>query len=223
MSRTAGHPFPTPPGGPGKTMHVPVRGSIILMRLFVMSLSMLFIASMVGYAAIRTGLFGSQSNTAARPAVGLVRDALPASLFLSTGLVLMASLAVSRALACVRRERQRPFRAWLAATLLIGVAFVIVQTPALASILSQQLNDWNAVRAAGGKPASAVLAAVFFLIIVHALHVVGGVISLSWVLYRAGQGAYDHEHHLPVRHTALYWHFLDVVWIVMFSLLWILG
>ncbi len=196
------------------------------MRLFVFSLGVLFFASMLAYAAIRTGFFGSgqikrSDGTVATltvPEFGALRGVLPPSLWVSTGLVLAASVTVSRALASVRRERQKPFRAWLAATLVLAVLFVIVQAPSLWSILAEHFD-----RNANTDAPMALAGAMFFLIVVHALHVVGGVLSLSWVLYRAGQDAYDHEHHMPIRHTALYWHFLDVVWLVMFGTLIVLG
>jgi heme/copper-type cytochrome/quinol oxidase subunit 3 len=57
---------------------------------------------------------------------------------------------------------------------------------------------------------------VFFLILVHALHVIGGIITLIRVAYRARKDVFDHENYQPVRHTAMYWHFLDAVWMVMF-------
>jgi cytochrome c oxidase subunit 3 len=91
---------------------------------------------------------------------------------------------------------------------------------------------------------------IFFLILLHALHVVGGMIVLVVVTVKAHRGAYERPvvntdgaapatttpaaapsaapgspdaaradplDHDPIRHTTLYWHFLDVVWIVMFS------
>lgn len=217
MSRAANYLSPDPNR---KQFHVPQRSAIIAMRLFVFSLGVLFFASMLAYAAIRTGFFGSARG---KLEPGAVRQALPASLLVSTALVLLASFTISRAVSAVRRERQAAFRGWLAATLLLGGTFVLVQVPSLVSILSEQLRQWRAIRDAGGEPASGILAAVFFLIVLHAAHVVGGMISLAWTWYRAGQGVYDHENHVAVRNTALYWHFLDVVWMVMFTTLWALG
>ena len=185
------------------------------MRLFVLSLGMLFFASMLGYVAIRTGYYGRVDLPA-----GALRPSFPASLWVSTALVLAGSFTISRALAAVRRERQRPFRAWLAATLGLAVLFVIVQTPSLAAILSAHFAQ---LRAAGEGRPMALFGLIFFLIIVHALHVAGGIVFLAWVLYRAGQNAYDHEHHIPIRHAALYWHFLDVVWIALFGTMFVLG
>ena len=56
-----------------------------------------------------------------------------------------------------------------------------------------------------------------FLVIVHALHVIGGVAGLVFLLFGISRGAYDHERHFPVRFCALYWHFLDIVWIIMLA------
>lgn len=185
------------------------------MWLFLLSLGMLFLASMLAYVLIRTGLFGR----AELPQLGTV--SLPGTLWLSTALVMLGSITVHRAVVCVRREWQSAFRGWLAATLLLAVAFVIVQAPALGSLILQHSEE---LRAAGteGRP-MALYGAIFFLILVHAAHVVGGIVTLAWVTYRAGQHAYDHEHYLPVMHAALYWHFLDIVWLVMFGGMWLLG
>jgi cytochrome c oxidase subunit 3 len=60
-------------------------------------------------------------------------------------------------------------------------------------------------------------------VLLHAAHVVGGIILLALVARKAFRGGYDHEHHLGVHHAALYWHFLDIVWLVMFGTMLGLG
>ena len=55
----------------------------------------------------------------------------------------------------------------------------------------------------------------FVLAMLHALHVVGGMIGMGIVFVRAWQGRYDHESYFAIRFSALYWHFLDVVWLLM--------
>jgi heme/copper-type cytochrome/quinol oxidase subunit 3 len=52
------------------------------------------------------------------------------------------------------------------------------------------------------------------------MHVVGGIVMLLIVTARTFRGRYDHEHSTPVYNAALYWHFLDAVWLVMFFSLW---
>jgi cytochrome c oxidase subunit III len=58
---------------------------------------------------------------------------------------------------------------------------------------------------------------IFFFVLVHAAHVLGGMIYLAIVTHRALDGRYDHENYVGVKHAAMYWHFLDVVWLLMFG------
>jgi heme/copper-type cytochrome/quinol oxidase subunit 3 len=63
----------------------------------------------------------------------------------------------------------------------------------------------------------------FVLILVHALHVVGGIIGLVNTVRHGMHGDYDHENYYGIKHAAMYWHFLDGVWIVMFLGMFFLG
>jgi len=133
---------------------------------------------------------------------------LPALLWLSTALVIGVSIALSRALRFLRRERQESFRDWFRVSLLMAVGFIAVQTPAMLQLLRahQQFRSQGLF----------LYGLIFFLILIHALHVIGGIVAMVWVGIKAERGVYDHEHYLPVRHTAMYWHFLDFVWLTMF-------
>ena len=57
----------------------------------------------------------------------------------------------------------------------------------------------------------------FALSLIHALHVLGGMIFLGFVMYQARRQKYDHERHFAVDNCANYWHFLDVVWVCMLA------
>jgi heme/copper-type cytochrome/quinol oxidase subunit 3 len=169
------------------------------MALFLASLSMLFAAAMVGYAIIR--LAGRRS-----PESGTLH--LPPILWLSTLLVICVSITMSRAVAAVRREQIRAFAAWLTASLLLAIGFLAVQTPAMIGLLAEHAR----YRTAG----LFLYGLIFVLVLLHALHVLGGMIALVRVRWQARRGVYDHEHYQPVRHAAMYWHFLDIIWILMF-------
>ncbi|HEX6985289.1 MAG TPA: cytochrome c oxidase subunit 3 [Planctomycetaceae bacterium] len=58
---------------------------------------------------------------------------------------------------------------------------------------------------------------VFVLILLHALHFIAGMVGLTVVTVRGLAGRYDHEYHGGVRLCAVYWRFLDVVWIALFG------
>ena len=176
--------------------HVPAATGTLGMWLFLISLFMLFAAAMVGYAIIR--LAGHQS-----PPSGAIH--LPGLLWLSTALVIGVSFSMARGLRYLRIERQAGFRAWLRWSIALAIGFLVVQAPAMAMLL------------AGSRQSVIVLyRLIFVLVLLHALHVVGGIVALARVALQTRRGVYDHEHYLPVRHAAMYWHFLDLIWIIMF-------
>jgi cytochrome c oxidase subunit 3 len=57
----------------------------------------------------------------------------------------------------------------------------------------------------------------------HALHMVVGIFLMSWLLWTAWKGYYNVEYYMPVEMSGLYWHFVDIVWIFLFPLLYLLG
>jgi cytochrome c oxidase subunit 3 len=169
------------------------------MWLFLIALFMLFGAVMVAYLFIR--LAGAKS-----PPLHVIH--LPSLLWLSTALVIGVSIALARAVKYLRMEKQDSFRDWFRVSLLMAVGFIIVQAPAMLMLLRAHYQ----LRSQG----MFLYGLVFFLILIHALHVVGGIVAMVWVGIKAERGVYDHEHYLPVNHVAMYWHFLDFVWLSMF-------
>lgn len=184
---------------------VPRKTATVGMLLFLAALAMLFISSLLGYALIRL--------RATAPPAGAFP--IPWPLWLSTCIMIASSVAMHRALRSVQLERQPQFRANLLATLILALLFVAVQTPCM-------LNLYREHQAAAASSGLGTFGLMLFLILVHALHVVGGIIPLVVVAHHAFTDRYDHEHYEPVRQTAMYWHFLDAVWLVMFAVLAVL-
>lgn len=202
--------------------HVTPPGTHTLgMWLFLAALAVLFIAGMLAYIIVR--LTGSMERT--NPITGetispnappLHSIDMPLVLWLSTGAILISSYTIHRALDNVVHERQDRFRQSLLATILLAVPFFLAQGAGLATLLGRAAE-------AGVGAGSALHNAIVFLVIIHALHLVGGLIPLMVITRRAHAGRYDHEYHTPVRSLAMYWHFLDVVWLLMFATFLVLG
>ncbi len=57
----------------------------------------------------------------------------------------------------------------------------------------------------------------------HALHMVIGLGLMAWLLYKAWRNTFSAEYYMPVEMSGLYWHFVDIVWIFLFPLLYLLG
>ena len=210
---------------------VPARVGDFGMWLFLLSLGMLFAASMLAYVIIRingmmekTNYISGEPIPPAGPPWGSLEIPLP--LWVSTVVILASSYTIHRAVTHIRFERIDAFKRMMTLTLLLAIGFLLVQTPSLIGLLADHYDAMeqrqllaNTGGPAGAMTNNALYGAVFFLILVHALHVIGGIIPLAIVTKHAHAHRYDHEHYRPAKHLAMYWHFLDGVWIIMFVVL----
>ena len=57
----------------------------------------------------------------------------------------------------------------------------------------------------------------------HALHMIIGIVLLFWLTWRANRGEFSSGYVAPIENFGLYWHFVDIVWIFLFPLLYLLG
>jgi len=171
------------------------------MWIFLATLGMLFLASIAGYLVVRL-------RADAWPPPGMPR--LPSGLWASTAVLLAASFAVHRALRNVRLGETSALRRWLLATFGLGVLFLVLQTA----------NWWGLVTAEVTWRTKNLYAFTFFMLTgLHAAHVVGGLVQLGVVTVKAWLGRYGSGHHPGVLYSAMYWHFLDAVWVVLFLVL----
>lgn len=192
------------------------RALAIGMWLFLASLSMLFISSMLGYILCYLGVFGKVLPN---------RMHLPALTWLSTAVLLAASFTMHRAVVAVRRERLALLRSWLYAASALSVVFLMVQTPCMVELFRAHLADLKTIPNydTGTVHPLTLDGVIFFLIILHAVHVIGGLVAMAVVMFNVFRDKYDHESYMGIQHAALYWHFLDAVWLVMFTVFMVTG
>jgi len=167
--------------------------------LFLISLSMLFIGSLVAVVLVRAS--ADQWPPANAPA-------LPHLLWLSTALLLGCSAAIHSALAAIRRgDRQ-------------GLERRLMGTAGLATLfLACQAVGWFQFYDAAVFESHLYGFSFYVLTGLHAAHVIGGIVALVVVLVMTYRGSYSRAHHTGIRNTAIYWHFLDAVWLVLFGFL----
>ena len=168
------------------------------MAIFLVSLSVLFAASLVGFLVVRHQ--AAQWVPAGTPP-------LPFGLWVATLSIVVASGTMQAAVVAIRRGKQRGATRALAATLALGIAFLVVQG----------LNWWKMVAVDAVLATQSLYAFTFYMLtVLHAIHVVGGLIPLAVTTARARGGAYSWADHQGVRLMGMYWHFLGVVWVVLF-------
>lgn len=172
------------------------------MAVFLLALAVLFAANMVAYLMIRI-----RSETWPPP----YAPPLPAGLWVSTILILLCSTTIHWARQGIAADHQRTLRAALILTFVFGVLF-----------LASQTHNWFELAAAYTGTRMDLYAFTFYMLTsLHAAHVIGGLVLLAVVAVKAFLGRYTAQYHPGVRYAAMYWHFLDVVWLILFTVMYV--
>ena len=137
----------------------------------------------------------------------------------SISLVLIATiLLVTSSVTCqmgvwaIRRDDRVGYIRAMAVTTILGIVFLIMQ-----------LTDYAILGSEGLTLSSGTYGTTYYTLTgFHGAHVFGGVIMLSVILYRGMVGQFSSKHYDAVEGASLYWHFVDVVWILLFALLYLL-
>ena len=178
---------------------MPGAGSLGL-ALFIVSLSVLFVGGLVAYVVVR-------GRAQTWPPSGA--PALPLGMWVSTVLLLLSGVTIQRALIGIRRGQDAVLRRNLSATLVLSLLFV-----------GSQSWNWLHYYNADTTFQHHLYGFTFYMLTgLHAGHVLGGLAALALVARRAFRGVYSWAYYPGVRYTAVYWHFLGGVWLVLFGLL----
>lgn len=172
------------------------------MWLLLASLGTLFAATILGYWILRYQASGQLE--AAPP--------LPAGLWLSTLILIVSSGTMHLALLSVRHNNQLGLKLSILASFLLGALFLGSQVLCWQTLIAQHEAVWDAL----ADLPRFMIASFYVLTALHAAHVIGGLIPMFVVLCRSLAGKYDATHHAGVYLCGMYWHFLDIVWIVLF-------
>ena len=144
------------------------------------------------------------------PFRGELREIVPT---INTIFLVSSSFTMQFGVNALKRGDHRRFVRLLGATIVLGAIFMIGQF----GIEYPKLIGENLV------PQSGLFGAVFFTLTgFHGAHVTGGVIFMGIVLLRALAGQFTAHRHLAVEAASIYWHFVDVVWIGLYSTIYIL-
>ncbi len=170
---------------------------------------LLFIASEVMFFG---GLFAVYFNVRAAnrvwPPEGFHVEALPIPA-IATIILVISSFTMQWAIWRIRVNDRTGMNRALAVTLLLGIVFLAIQ-----------LYDYTTL---GFGLSSGVYGSLFYTMTgFHGAHVFGGVVGILVVMLRGMAGQFSAGHHVAVEAVSIYWHFVDVVWIALFTTLYLL-
>ena len=116
-------------------------------------------------------------------------------------------------------------RSLLIGTILLGLAFLGIKAWEYAGKFEDQLVPGRNFSVASEFAAVEELFFSFYFLLtgLHAIHMVIGIGLLGYLAVRARMGDYDRSYFTPVEMAGLYWHFVDLVWIFLFPMLYLLG
>jgi len=134
---------------------------------------------------------------------------VPRIVWANTLVLFASSVALEFARQAVRRSQSSLLRQWMVVSGILGIAF-----------LAGQIVAWRQLVAAGVYLSTTIHSSFFYVLTgVHALHLLGGLAGIGVVLQKAFANKLTAENHESLKVAALYWHFMDVVWIYCFLLL----
>ena len=196
---------------------------VLGMMLFITSEVMFFAGLFAAYFSIRAGhteLVNGVATHVWPPAAdagilnpwrlttesGALNVILPATIIL-----VLSSFVCQFGLRAIRRGDQRTFVRAISLTLVMGVAFLLLQA-----------YDYSVLMGEGLTMGSGPFGTTYFTLTgFHGLHVFGGTLMLALVAYRGRTRQFNARRHDMVEAVSLYWHFVDVVWVVLFSVLYV--
>jgi cytochrome c oxidase subunit 3 len=177
-----------------------VEPQLLGMLLFIISEVMIFGAFFTAYFFIRV----VQGD--AWPAHGMEIPTGPVAI--NTVVLLSSSLTMHWAQTSIKHDNRWGLKAGIASTLFLGICF-----------LALQVNEYVHV---GFAPHDHAQGSIFYgLTGLHGAHVCIGLILLSMVTVRAFRGHFSAKHHRGVEMPGIYWHFVDIMWIVVYTTIYI--
>ncbi len=190
------------PHSPAEEWHQPSRG-MVGMACLIVAESAIFIIFVVAYI-----FYIGKSLTGPTPS-----QVLELPIF-STICLLSSSITVHFAVHDLRLDRIPRFIAWLAATVALGALFIVFTA-----------KEWYELIYHDGLTIHTNLFGTTFysLVGLHASHVIAGLIMLGTALLFALMGKVNSHHAERLEVVSIYWHFVDVVWIVVFTVVYVLG
>ena len=130
----------------------------------------------------------------------------------NTFLLICSSVTMVKAFAAAEEGNQSGIRKFLLATFLIGSLF-----------LSIQAFEYHKLIHHGFVISGGIFPSCFFTMTgFHGAHVAGGVIALFCLLIQALRGKYGAQNFTPIEYVGLYWHFVDLVWIILFTIVYLI-
>jgi cytochrome c oxidase subunit 3 len=143
----------------------------------------------------------------------------------NTAVLILSSLTMALAVHAAELGRRKTLIVFLIATMILGAAFLGFKSFEYLHKFEEGLIPGPNFSYTGPHAPQVQLFLSFYFALtgMHALHMVIGLGILTFLVLQAGRGKFTREYHAPVVVSGLYWHFVDIVWIFLYPLLYLIG
>jgi cytochrome c oxidase subunit 3 len=176
------------------------------------SYKLILLFAMVSMTMMFAGL--TSAFVVSRSRVDWLKDfELPTAFYFSTVAIIGCSVTFHFAKKAIKKDKQSATTILLLATLALGILFVILQFVGFGQIVE---NGYYFT----GSESSITTTFLYIVTVVHLMHLAGGLISLLIIIYNHFKQKYNSSQTLGIELGAMYWHFLDFLWIYLIVFLY---
>ena len=169
---------------------------------------MLLLFGMMSILMIFAGLTSAYVVSKSRPD-WLNEFQLPSAFIWSTVVMIASSVTFILALKAIKQSNRKSTTIFLWSTLLLGVLFVFFQFKGFGQVIE---NGYFFT----GSESNVTTSFLYIVVLVHLAHLIGGFISIITVIYNHYKQKYNAAQTLGIELSAMYWHFMDFIWVYLF-------
>jgi cytochrome o ubiquinol oxidase subunit 3 len=184
--------------------HHPENGTLLGFWIYLMSDCLIFACLFATYAVLGRNYAGGPS--------GAEIFELP-TIALNTAFLLFSSITYGFAMLAAQRKNVKNTLVWLAVTGILGACFLYLELEEFAHLIHQGYGPWR----------SGFLTAFFSLVGTHGLHVTFGIVWLVTLMFQVGKHGINGANYRRLACLSMFWHFLDVIWIGVFTYVYLMG
>jgi len=184
--------------------HHPENGTLLGFWIYLMSDCLIFACLFATYAVLGRNYAGGPS--------GAEIFELPL-VAVNTGFLLFSSITYGFAMLAAQQKNLGKTQLWLAVTGVLGACFLGLELYEFAHLIHEGFGPWR----------SGFLTAFFSLVGTHGLHVTFGIVWLVTLMFQVGKHGITGANYRRLACLSMFWHFLDVVWIGVFTFVYLMG
>ncbi len=172
--------------------------------VYIMTDCVLFASLFATYAVLRNSTFGGKS--------GLELFNMP-YILVETMLLLTSSFTIGLGLLAASRNAKKQLLGWLSLTFILGLGFLVMELAEFSKMIAE----------GNGFQRSGFLSSYFTLVGTHGLHISAGLLWIIVMIFQVSRRGLKGSIRQKIACLGLFWHFLDVIWILIFSIVYLMG